>query len=116
LPGDLCTAVDGCGSPLRGDCFHEYAGPLTDFTSLCFVCGKKPKFGVRVSKLLRPIGVCEAHIVWLQGNPKTADTGVPLKLDGVPVAPPKKKTVWEAVEEADAYFDEQDRKKNGGDL
>lgn len=120
LPGDTCTATDGCAGPLRGDCFHEYKGPLTDFTRLCFVCGKPPQHGLRVkvsgTPLLRAIGICDAHIGMVRSEIELRfKSGLaPLRIDGVPVTPPRKKTVWEAVAEADTYFDEQDRKKYGG--
>lgn len=61
IPAPKCLAKDGCGSPLAGDDFHEYKGPITDFRQWCFVCGKQPKFGVRVNNSLRVVGVCEEH-------------------------------------------------------
>lgn len=60
----LCTADRDCGSPLGGDVFTAYDGPLTDFARFCFVCGNASEFGVRVRNLVRVVGVCETHAKW----------------------------------------------------
>lgn len=57
-----CFAVDGCGSPIVGDTFHEYEGPITDFLRFCFVCGGQATKGVRVKGHRRVIGVCSQHV------------------------------------------------------
>lgn len=58
---DRCTAREGCGSPIAGDTFHEYDGPITDFARFCFVCGEKPTKAIRVDGHVRVIGACTAH-------------------------------------------------------
>lgn len=63
-PNQICSSDRVCGSPFAGDVFSEYLGPLTDMTKRCFVCGGKPKFGVRVRNLARVVGVCEKHERW----------------------------------------------------
>lgn len=60
----LCTSTSSCGSPLAGDAFHEYKGPITDFEGHCFVCGAPSEFGVKVRNLLRIVGVCKTHVEW----------------------------------------------------
>jgi len=60
--GASCLAVDGCGSPIAGDVFHEYRGPMTQFDSFCFVCGDRAAHAVRVNTHVRVIGVCSAHV------------------------------------------------------
>lgn len=66
IPGDQCLAESGCGSPIAGDDFHEYEGPLTAFDRWCFVCGDKSRFGVRSRSCLRPtariFGICVKHV------------------------------------------------------
>jgi len=80
-----CTAVDDCGSPIIGDTFHEYDGPITDFLRFCFVCGRPGTKGVRVKDRRRIIGVCTAHVDYVViMAPKVAAPGLHL-----PVAPPE---------------------------
>jgi hypothetical protein len=62
VPGDRCFSVDGCGSPIAGDVFHEYRGPMTQFDRYCFVCGNKATHAVRVDNSVRVIGCCSEHI------------------------------------------------------
>ena len=50
VPDGRCLAVDGCGGPLVGDDFHEYEGPMTDFSRWCFVCGEDAHAVVSVNK------------------------------------------------------------------
>ena len=57
-----CLAVDGCGSPMAGDVFHEYRGPMANFAAFCFVCGGKATHVVRVDNNVRAIGVCSDHV------------------------------------------------------
>ncbi len=110
VPGDQCLAVKGCGSPLAGDCFHEYAGPLSDLSKLCFVCGGVPKYGLRVGRLVRVIGVCEKHVKMVHGVRAEGQNTEP-QIDGAPKPAPEKKSLKAAIHEAEAYF----RKKNGED-
>lgn len=62
VPGDRCFAVDGCGSPIAGDVFHEYRGPMSRFDRFCFVCGDKATHAVRVDNSARVIGCCAGHV------------------------------------------------------
>lgn len=57
-----CLAVDGCGSPIIGDTFHEYEGPITDFLKYCFVCGADSQKALAVKGHSRRIGVCLKHL------------------------------------------------------
>jgi hypothetical protein len=67
-----CLAVDGCGSPIVGDTFHEYEGPITDFLRFCFVCGNPAQKGVAVKGHRRVIGACNEHVHYVvQMAPKT---------------------------------------------
>jgi len=62
IPGDRCLSNDGCGSPLVGDDFHDYDGPLTDLKPFCFVCGSASKYGLLAKNKKRVVGVCKTHI------------------------------------------------------
>lgn len=66
VPDGRCLAKDGCGSPIAGDVFHEYKGPITQFDQFCFVCGDKSSHAVRVSPYVRVIGLCSSHIETIQ--------------------------------------------------
>jgi hypothetical protein len=80
---ETCTAVEDCGSPIVGDTFHEYEGPITDFLRFCFVCGEPSAQGIRVKNHSRGIGVCRVHVEWVVTmTPRLAAPGARL-----PIAP-----------------------------
>ena len=86
VDGDSCLAVDGCGSPIAGDVFHEYRGPMTQFDSFCFVCGDRAAHAVRVDTHVRVIGVCSQHVELvktLKPQGKRAPNVVIISKDGV---------------------------------
>ena len=60
-----CHVGKPCGSPLAGDTFSEYIGPIEDFTNNCFVCGEKAVSIIQVNGSVRMIGVCAAHLKWV---------------------------------------------------
>lgn len=62
IPGDKCLAVNGCGSPIAGDVFHEYRGPMTHFDKFCFVCAADATHAIRVRGNTRLIGCCSEHV------------------------------------------------------
>lgn len=62
IPDGKCLARNGCGSPIAGDVFHEYKGPMTQFDQFCFVCGNKATHAVRVDQYVRVIGICANHV------------------------------------------------------
>jgi hypothetical protein len=67
VPGHKCLAQDGCGSPISGDDFHEYQGPISDLSRWCFVCGSDATRGLRVGGRFRVVGVCENHLRFVHG-------------------------------------------------
>jgi hypothetical protein len=115
---EQCTAVDGCGSPIIGDTFHEYDGPITDFLRFCFVCGGAATKGIRVRDRRRVIGVCAGHadyVVTMAAKPVplalhrpvlSAEGRVILSKDGIALAEHKKteapKTLANALAQIDA--------------
>jgi len=106
-----CAALDGCGSPLAGDVFHEYDGPLTVFDRWCFVCAVSADFGLEVSGKNRVVGVCKKHIeLFKQLQPvgaivrpilvRTRDGSVSLDK----VIPKPGKTLAQAIFEVEQYY------------
>jgi hypothetical protein len=61
-PGDQCMATEPCGSPIAGDVFHQYVGPMSQFDEWCFVCGSPSTQALRVKGFVRVIGCCNAHV------------------------------------------------------
>jgi hypothetical protein len=112
LPEPKCTAITKCGSPLVGDDFHEYDGPMTTFDRWCFVCADKAKYGVTVRGRKRVIGVCQAHIkVFGELSPVGAEAGDPtLVADGKvfkpeDLKPREKPSLFAAIQEAEKSFE-----------
>lgn len=80
-----CLAVDGCGSPIAGDVFHEYRGPMTRFDTFCFACGGEATHAVRVDSSVRVVGICADHIEYvknLKPENKKAPNVVLISKDG----------------------------------
>lgn len=115
LPEPQCLAKDGCGSPLKGDDFHEYDGPMTNFERWCFVCGDDSRFGVRVHGRERIVGVCERHVQWLAELRPTAGQDVAAHELRGPTSllrtPSTKKTLAQAIFEVEDYY----AKKSGAE-
>ena len=114
LPEPKCTARKPCGSPLAGSTFPEYKGPMTVFDRFCFVCGDRAKYGVRVGQS-RVFGMCAEHIGLMEQLEPVGLNGVPAAeilatkkadLDFLKIRP--KKTVGQAIAEAEAHFDDRD--------
>ena len=85
VPDGRCLSVDNCGSPIAGDVFHEYRGPMTQFDQFCFVCGDRSSHAVRVNGNVRVIGVCNQHvelIKTLKPQDKQAPNVVLISKDG----------------------------------
>jgi len=77
IPGDACGSRVRCGSPMAGDTFSDYDGPLRGALHLwCFVCSQQAHFGIRVNGRSQVIGACEEHIRYVEkyrpvGGPDT---------------------------------------------
>ncbi len=109
LPEPRCTSVKGCGSPMAGDDFSEYDGPLRELDQWCFVCARPSRYGVRIKNRARVIGVCEAHAKLLSSlKPEQVPAGETTLVgaDGrpVPTVVPKK-TLLQAIAESEAGFE-----------
>lgn len=112
LPEPRCTAKSKCGSPLAGDDFHEYSGPITEFDQQCFVCAGPSRYGISVRGRERVIGVCAEHAKLLSDlQPVEAPapelflrsaggrTFVPAALQGRPA-----RTLSQAIAEVESYY------------
>jgi len=120
LPDPKCTAARPCGSPFANMIFPEYEGPIKDFTRWCFVCGNKPKYGIKVRDERRILALCERHIYMLGET-----TPVNLKINGSVVdvhdkawltqkqffGPPVK-TLGQAIAETEAEFAAEEEAKD----
>ena len=62
VPDNKCLAQHGCGSPIAGDVFHEYKGPMVRFDQWCFVCGASATHAIRVDNSVRVVGCCAEHV------------------------------------------------------
>ncbi len=111
-------AKDGCGSPLKGDDFHEYSGPIDDFGRWCFVCGEDATHGVRVKGRVRSVGMCTNHLKYLTElrSVDAIDVAVQSEVRGPRTTvgverliQSKKKTLGQSIYEVESYF----AKKNG---
>jgi len=62
VEGDqVCDATGTCGSPVSGDDFDEYEGPLKGYLDkYCYICGKSKPEKVLVAKVggAQKIGCC----------------------------------------------------------
>lgn len=62
LGKDGCTGT-ACGSPVSRADFPEYAGKITDFSALCFVCGSDDVLAyAKVEGSDRQFGMCSKHL------------------------------------------------------
>lgn len=107
LPEPQCLSTTRCGSPLAGGSFHDYLGPLTDLTKLCFVCAGPPKYGVRTTKTSKLVGVCRKHVRLLrelqpvQGPAATVliqSSGATLRPEDLLPGGPKKSLIEEMID------------------
>ena len=64
VPGTGCTSRSGCGSPMAGDTFYDYDGPLTreHLAEHCFVCNHPGEYALVVVGRSHRVGVCELHL------------------------------------------------------
>ena len=113
IPNDQCMSAGECGSPIAGDSFSQYKGPMTQFDRWCFVCAAEAEFGVKPIDHSRVVGVCRDHI-------RLIDDLVPVGVDssnrvvsvqspkGVVLLKdiPKKKTLGEVIRETEKTWAE----------
>lgn len=119
VPDGKCLAVDGCGGPLSGDDFHEYDGPITDFTRWCFMCGADSKFAIQADGRVRQIGICENHVRTLAELRPMSKPGLHPKyvvksnngtLTIREIVAPEKKSLFKAIQEVEDHYTKKDGK------
>ena len=115
IPGDKCLSTTGCGSPLAGDTFTDYDGPMKGSLHLwCFVCGEKSKFGIRVKGKLNIIGACERHITYVKELEAVGgEKGIHPEVRGSNGKPPgalqrPKKDLLSTIQEVEASYAEKE--------
>lgn len=120
VPDDRCTSTTNCGSPLAGDDFHDYDGPIVDFSQWCFICGEEPSCFLEKPGSKRVFGVCDKHKYVLAsltpvGMDRTRDPLV-VRLGGArklaSEVAQRKKSVFERIEETEREF-EKERERRG---
>jgi hypothetical protein len=117
VPGDQCLAKDNCGSPLVGDCFHEYRGIMTSdaFKRFCFVCGTDSTHRLNHPNWIRSMSMCREHVEWMKDPEMRRPTpaGIPQKVNGQELPPENTllgqilKTEKEWADEGDYEFEPQ---------
>lgn len=116
LPRPTCTTQKPCGSPIAGDTFSQYDGPMTDFTAWCFMCGHDSDFAVKVREEARVVGVCKGHVADLNHliAAERADAASVLtvlsgsqRLPLLQLLPKPKPNVFDAIAQYDSYLDEE---------
>lgn len=113
LPEPRCTAQTSCGSPLAGDDFHEYDGPITEFDRWCFVCAESSRYGVSVRGRKRIVGVCDKHVRLLADlKPVAMDVAAPVIRSATGASyqpeeliPREKPSLFAAIQEAEKSFE-----------
>lgn len=117
IPGDACTTKIKCGSPIAGDVFSDYDGPLKSALHLwCFVCAKRSDFGIQVTGRVGSVGICKDHIHYVEhlrpvGRPETR-VEVQAARGEVPGSViPSKRSLADAINEVETYY----AKKEGRD-
>lgn len=114
LPEPQCLAKNGCGSPIRGDTFSEYNGPLRDFSKWCFVCAQPAHAGIRVRGHTRLMGVCQEHTRLLQTLKPLHNEEIPTQSELLGDTPliSEPRSLARAIYEVESYF----AKKEGREL
>lgn len=123
VPGVQCASVSEprCGSPLAGGEFHDYHGPITDYSRWCFVCGLPATKGIQAVSKTRVFGVCALHLpLVLRLKPEGIDAPflVVRTPDVVPVEMlirrPKPSALVRAMQATQEEWDYEARKRGGG--
>jgi|WetSurMetagenome_2_1015567.scaffolds.fasta_scaffold02643_5 hypothetical protein len=118
LPEPRCTVQSPCGSPLAGLAFPGYDGPISDFSRWCFVCGDQATHGVKAPRSAVVFGMCSKHITMVGSVQAVGLNGVSVQEVLSPqlrASPDKffatpKKTLGQAIVEAEAEFAERDQR------
>lgn len=117
IPGTVCTTKIRCGSPMSGDSFSDYDGPLKGALHLwCFVCAGKADFAIQVNGRVQKIGACKTHIQYVErlqavGGPQSRVEVQGAKGDLAKRVTTGKPSLGDAIKEVEDYY----AKKEGRD-
>lgn len=104
---------------MSGGTFHDYDGPITNFTKWCFVCAQPSKFGIQVRGSARVIGACAEHIKLMgELRPTGEETEVKFGIKSEEgstslkqILGPPKKSLFDEIRKVEDHF----AKKEGRD-
>lgn len=120
IPGDACTTKIKCGSPISGDAFSDYDGPLKGALHLwCFVCTKKADFGIQVTGRATVVGACKEHIRYVE-NLRAVGRPEPLvEVQAERGSAPKavissKRSLTDAINEVETYYAKREGRDPNG--
>lgn len=104
IPGDVCTTKTRCGSPISGDTFSNYDGPLKSrLSDWCFVCAQPSEFALRVGAHPRLVGACKTHVGFVAQFRAVGGATAQIELRNsnglVSSSAPPKKTLMQAISE-----------------
>ena len=129
IPGTGCLGPRGCGSPMAGDNFHGYDGPVPRerLGDRCFRCGAPASYAMRVLGKAGYIGVCHDDLDFVVRTEPVLPPGVLATLpDRVIVLGyngrqyslrelrdlPRKQTFWEFVDEVEEHAATSPKKRS----
>ena len=119
VPFPSCLVEKPCGSPISGDTFTHYEGPLTDFDRFCFICARDSDQVVSLAGKERKLGICRDHVVLLGQLEAQYKTEVLILVGaGGRESPliqlsPRKKGLFQAIAETEAEFQAEEQRKSG---
>jgi hypothetical protein len=118
VPGSGCTTKVKCGSPMAGDTFSDYDGPLKGVLHLwCFVCAHPSELAIRVGGKHHLVGVCKEHLKYLKdfkavGGPEIrAEVKTPNGPLLVSSSAPKK-SLGQVIDEVEASYAEKEGRES----
>ena len=120
IPGDACTTRLKCGSPMAGDAFTDYDGPLKGaLHQWCFVCAKQADFGIRVTGRVTVVGACKAHIRYVEslralGGPVSEVEVQAARGSVAESVMPSKRSLTDAINEVETYYAKREGRKPDG--
>lgn len=115
VPGDACTTKMKCGSPISGDAFSDYDGPLKGGLHLwCFVCLQKADFVIRVTGRVVAVGACRVHVRYVENLRAVGGPDSRVEVQGAPGAIAPKRSLAEAINEVESHYAKRDGENPNG--
>jgi len=120
IPGDTCTTKLKCGSPMAGDSFTDYDGPLKGSLHLwCFVCAQRADFGIRVTGRLVVIGACKEHVRHVERFRVLGGLAPKVEIQNArgvvsDSTPSSKRSLTDAINEVETYYAKREGREPDG--